>query len=86
MGAAGATSLVIAALALLWLALAAMIAMLAARRFGLAQQVIDTARVNSRLLGAAPARPLVVYADGRVEADGDLCGSRPREPPATLRS
>ena len=72
MGAAGATSLVIAALGLLWLVLAATIAILAARRFRLAQQVIDTARVNARLLEAAPSRPLVVHADGRIEVDKRL--------------
>ena len=85
MGAAGAASLVIAALALLWLGLAAALAIVAARRFRIAQQVLDAARVNSRLLGAAPARPLVVHPDGHIEADGRLVrGLSLDRPPASL--
>ena len=71
-GAASATSLAIGALALLWLGLAAAIAIAAARRFSLAQRVLDTARTNARLLEVMPARPLVVFADGRIEADQRL--------------
>ena len=71
-GAASATSLAIGALALLWLGLAAAIAIAAARRFSLAQRVLDTARTNARLLEVMPARPLVVFADGRIEADERL--------------
>ena len=85
MGAAGATSLVITALALLWLGLAAAMAIAAARRFRLAQQVLDAARVNSRLLDATPARPLVVHAEGRVEADQRLVRDLGLDrPPASL--
>ena len=72
MGAQNATSLAIAALALLWLGLAVAIAITAARRFSLAQRVLDTARANARLLEVTPARPLVVRADGRIEADERL--------------
>jgi signal transduction histidine kinase/PAS domain-containing protein len=64
--------LAIAALALLWLALAVAIAIVAARRFRLAQQVLDSARANARLLELMPARPLAVWADGRIEADEQL--------------
>ena len=71
-GAASATSLAIGALALLWLGLAVAIAIAAARRFGVAQRILATARANARLLEAAPARPLVVFADGRIEADERL--------------
>jgi signal transduction histidine kinase len=65
-------SLAVGALALLWLALAAIITIFAARRYRLAQQVIETARVHSRLLELMPSRPLVVWPDGRVEADQRL--------------
>ena len=64
-----ATSLAIAALALLWLAIAAAIAVAGARRLRLAQQVLDAAQNNARLLELMPARPLVVTADDKVEAD-----------------
>ena len=72
MSAVGATSFAIAALALLWLALAAALAIAAARRFRLAQQVIDAARTNARLLEVMPARPLLVRADDSIEVDEQL--------------
>src|SRR5689334_9051598 len=61
-----------AALALLWLGIAAAVAVVAARRFSLAQQVLEAARANARLLELMPARPMLVRADGRVEADDQL--------------
>jgi signal transduction histidine kinase len=64
--------LAIAALALLWIVLAAAVSILAARRFRLAQQVLDSARANARLLELMPARPLVIRADNRIEADQQL--------------
>jgi len=76
MGAQNATSLAIAALALLWVGLAATIAILAARRFNLAQQVLDAARVSARLLDVTPARPLVVGPDGSIEVDDQLVRGR----------
>jgi signal transduction histidine kinase len=72
MGASGAMNLAIAALALLWLGIAAAIAIVAARRLRLAQQVLDAARANARLLELTPARPLVVRADQRIEVDEQL--------------
>jgi signal transduction histidine kinase len=63
---------VIAALALVWLAIAAAIAVAAARRFRLAEAVLDAARSNAALLDATPARPLLVLADDRVEVDPQL--------------
>src|SRR2546430_2211022 len=72
MGASGGTSLAIAALALLWLGVAAAVAVAGARRFRLAQQVIEAARTNSRLLELMPARPLVVRHDHRIEVDAQL--------------
>ena len=62
----------VAALALLWVGIAAAFAIVAARRFALAQQVLDAARANARLLELAPARPLLVRADRRIEADSQL--------------
>src|SRR4051794_3165519 len=72
MSAFGATSLAIAALALLWLAIAVAISLMAARRFRLAEQVLCAARANATLLELTPARPLVVRTDGRIEADVQL--------------
>src|SRR3954451_3760903 len=72
MSATGATTFWIAGLALLWLGIAAAIAFVAARRFGLAQQVLAAAQSNATLLELTPARPLVVRADGRIEADAQL--------------
>src|SRR6478609_8709562 len=50
-----------AALALLWLGIAVVIAVVAARRFSLAQQVLDAAQANARLLEVMPARPLLLW-------------------------
>ena len=50
----------------------AAVSLLAARRFRLAQSVLDVARANARLLELTPARPLLVRADGRIEADSQL--------------
>jgi signal transduction histidine kinase len=72
MGASDVTGLAIAALALLWLGIAAAIAVAAARRYRLAQQVLDVAQANARLLELMPARPLVVRPDKRIEADSQL--------------
>src|SRR3954454_1561024 len=72
MSATGATTFWIAGLALLWLGIAAAIAFVAARRFGLAQQVLAAAQSNATLLELTPARPLVVRTDGRIEADAQL--------------
>jgi len=69
---AGAAMIVIAALALLWVAIAVALSLLAARRFRLAEQVLDAARVNAALLEISPARPLVVLGDGRIETDAQL--------------
>ena len=72
MTASGTLSLAIAALALLWLGVGIVIALVAARRFRLAQQVVDAARSNARLLELMPARPLLVCADEKIEADAQL--------------
>jgi signal transduction histidine kinase len=72
MGASDVIGLAIVALALLWLGIAAAIAVAAARRYRLAQQVLDVAQANARLLELMPARPLVVRPDKRIEADSQL--------------
>lgn len=72
MAVSGTMTFAIAGLALLWLAIAVAVAILAARRFRLAQQVIDAARANARLLDVMPARPLLVRADRVIEVDAQL--------------
>ena len=62
----------IAALGLLWLGIGAAVAIFAARRFRLAEEVLDVARSSSTLLELAPARPLLVRPDHRIEIDGQL--------------
>ena len=72
MGAVTGSIAAIIALALLWLGIAVAIAFVAARRFALAQQVLAAAQSNARLLELTPSRPLVLQADGRIEADAQL--------------
>ena len=85
MGASGATTLAIAALALLWLGVAAAIALVAARRFRLAQQVLAAAQSNARLLELMPARPVVVHPDLKLAADERLTRDLGlKAPPRTL--
>src|SRR5206468_11581032 len=72
MSGAGAISLAIFALALLWSGAAVVLSLLAARRFRLAEQVLDAARSNATLLELSPARPLVVRPDDRIEVDPRL--------------
>jgi signal transduction histidine kinase len=59
----------VVALAILWLGIAAAVAIAAARRLRLAEQVLDGARANAELLNRAPARPMLVRSDGRIEVD-----------------
>ena len=72
MSAVSAPVLAIVALALLWLAIAIVLAMNAARRARLAAAVVDAARANASLLEISPARPLLVHPDGRIESDARL--------------
>lgn len=75
MSASGETTIAIiaaAGLTILWLCIAAAIAIIASRRFRLAQTVLDTAQGNLRLLKLMPARPMVVRADQRIEVDEQL--------------
>jgi len=72
MSAISATTIAIVAVALLWLALAVAMTVVAARRFRLAEEVLGAARTNATLLDLAPARPLVVRPDERIEVDAQL--------------
>lgn len=65
-------SIAIAGLAVLWIAIAAAVAIMAARRFRLAEAVLSVARTSASLLEAAPARPLLVRPDNRIEVDPRL--------------
>ena len=58
-GAFATTSMVIAALAVLWIGVAIALAIAAARRLRLAEAVLGTARSSAALLEAMPARPMV---------------------------
>ena len=72
MGGVGAITIWIVALGVLWLALAITLSFIAARRFRLAEEVLGAARANATLLELAPARPLVIRPDQRIEADPQL--------------
>jgi signal transduction histidine kinase len=66
------TGLIAAALAALWIGIALGLSLAAARRLRLAERVLGAARANATLLEISPARPLLVRADGEVEADPRL--------------
>ena len=72
MGGLATTGVIAAALAALWICIAAALSFAAARRFRVAQQVLSAARANATLLDISPARPVVVRSDGRIEADHSL--------------
>ena len=63
---------VVVLLALLWIAIAAAMAVAAAHRLRLATSVLGSARTMSTLLELAPAHPLLVRPDRRIEADARL--------------
>ncbi|MEO7277988.1 MAG: ATP-binding protein [Sphingomicrobium sp.] len=62
----------IVALGLAWLCVAIVVAVIAARRFGLAEQILGAARANAALVDLSPARALIVQPGGRIEADPRL--------------
>ena len=70
-GQADAT-VVAVALAAVWIVIAAVLSIAATRRLRSASAVLESAHAMSRLLEIAPARPLVVHPDGRLEADPRL--------------
>ena len=85
MGALGTMTYWMAALALLWLGVAVAVSLIAARRFRVAEEVLGAARANARLLELTPARPLLVRAGLRIEADSQLVRELGLEsPPARL--
>ena len=85
MGGIATTAVVAAALAAVWIAVAATISVAAARRLRVANQVLAAARANSTLLQVSPARPLIVRGDGRVELDTQLLRELGlKAPPKTL--
>ena len=66
------TSVIAAALAALWILIAAALSIVAARRIRDAGTVISAARSLHNLLELSPGRPLVVRSDGSIEADRRL--------------
>jgi signal transduction histidine kinase len=71
-GALGTTAAIAAALAALWIVIAAALSIVAARRLRDATNVISGARSLQNLLQLSPGRPLVVLPDGSIEADERL--------------
>ncbi|WP_260484025.1 sensor histidine kinase [Sphingomicrobium flavum] len=65
-------SAAIIVIAALWIGVAAILLVIAGRRISRANRVLGSARSLVKLLGAAPARPLLVEADGRIEPDQAL--------------
>lgn len=63
---------IVLALAAIWLPVAALLSLLAARRMARARTVLESARSLAGLLAAAPVRPLLVTGSGRVEVDEQL--------------
>ena len=68
----GSAIIIVAAL---WVAIAAFLSILAVRRIRRADRLIGAAQDFRELLEAAPARPLVVYPDGKIEPDRQLLRS-----------
>jgi len=66
------TATVVIILAAFWLAIAALLLIMASRRIARANAVLASARTTAALLRSAPARPLLVHADGKVEIDFHL--------------
>ena len=66
------TSVIAAALAVLWILIAAALSIIAARRVRDASNVLTAARSLQNLLDLSPARPVVVRSGGEIEADPRL--------------
>jgi signal transduction histidine kinase len=56
-------------LGLLWILVAALLSVVAARRLQAARSVLSAAQSNATLLSLSPARPMLVRGDGRIEID-----------------
>ena len=79
------TATVVIILAALWVAIAALLLIMATRRITRANAVLASARSTAALLRAAPARPLLVHAGGAIEIDSHLQRDLGLEqPPAKL--
>jgi signal transduction histidine kinase len=65
----GGSSWIVLSIAGLWLAIAAALLVIAARRMRDASALVGSARSLAALLEVAPARPLLVRADGSIDAD-----------------
>ncbi len=72
MGGVATSSVIAAALAALWIFIAAAVSLVAARRLRDAGKVVAAARSLQTLLDLSPGRPLVVHADGSIEPDARL--------------
>src|SRR5215203_5048331 len=66
------TATVVIILAAFWVAIAALLLIMSIRRTARANAILASARSTAALLRAAPARPLLVYRDGKVEIDSHL--------------
>jgi hypothetical protein len=66
------TGVIAAALAALWILIAAALSIVAARRVRDASTVLSAARSLQNLLDLSPGRPLVVRSDGGIESDQRL--------------
>ncbi len=76
---------IVAILAAFWVAVAAVLMIVAGRRLSRARALVDSARSISSLLRALPARPLLVHPDGTIDADSLLQRDLGlTEPPANL--
>jgi len=69
---AGVVAAIAVALATLWIIVAVGLSIAAARRIRRASAVITSAHAMASMLDVAPARPLLVHADGRIEVDPRL--------------
>jgi PAS domain-containing protein len=65
----GGSSWIVLSIAGLWLAVAAALLVIAARRMRDASALVGSARSLASLLEVAPARPLLVRSDGSLDAD-----------------
>lgn len=72
MEAIATTTVIAAALAALWIFIAAALSIVAARRIRDASRLVTAAKSLQDLLELSPARPLVIRADGAIEADSRL--------------
>ena len=79
----GGSSWIVLAIAGLWLAIAAALLVIAARRVRDANALVGSARSLASLLEVAPARPLLVRSNGSLDADTRLARELGFERPPT---